>query len=149
DASADLRAGDPVVGANELERLAPCHRIRLELRRLVLGQAAQPAGRTRRNAGGHLLEEIRDRNIQHASQIEEAARPNPVGAALVLLHLLKGQANRLPELLLTHPEQGAAEPQAAADMNVDRIGVAHAGHATGWLSSTRHDLLNSLLQWGF
>jgi len=34
-----------------------------------------------------------------------------------------------PSFFLAHPEQGPAEPDAAADMDVDWIGVA-----LGWLS---------------
>src|SRR3546814_5572946 len=43
-----------------------------------------------------LLEEISDRHPQHPGEVEEAAREDAVGAALVLLDLLKGDAERAP-----------------------------------------------------
>src|SRR3546814_9444447 len=45
-------------------------------------------------------------------------------SALVLLHLLEGEADRLAELLLAHAEQRPPQPHPAADMNIDRIGPA-------------------------
>src|SRR3546814_7944641 len=54
----------------------------------------------------------------------QPARADPVGAALVLLHLLEGEADRLAELLLAHAAQRPPQPHPAADMNIDRIGPA-------------------------
>ncbi len=45
-----------------------------------------------RNLGRHFLEEELDRHVEYPRQIEKPARPNPVRAAFVLLHLLEGQA---------------------------------------------------------
>ena len=50
------------------------------------------------------------------------AGADAVGALLVFLHLLKGQAERVSELLLAHAQHHPAHAHPAADMLVDRIG---------------------------
>ncbi len=51
----------------------------------------------------------------------DAARPDAIGPLLVFLDLLEGQAYRRSELLLAHPEKGAALPHARPDVNVNRM----------------------------
>ena len=53
---------------------------------------------------------------------EQAARPDPVDALLVLLDLLEGQSELLAKLLLAHAEQHAAKAYPAADVHIDRVG---------------------------
>ncbi len=45
-----------------------------------------------------------------------------VGSLLVLLHLLKCQAERFAKFFLTHAQHNAAHSHTAADILVDRIG---------------------------
>jgi hypothetical protein len=51
----------------------------------------------------------------------QAARPHAVGAFLVFLNLLEGQAERLPKLFLAHSEHLPAHPDPAAHVFVDRV----------------------------
>jgi hypothetical protein len=53
----------------------------------------------------------------------QLAGADPVGAALVLLHLLEGQAQVLGQPLLTDAQDLSAHSDARPDMQVDRIGV--------------------------
>src|SRR5207237_8995723 len=64
---------------------------------------------------------------EHLGSREQPRGADPVGAAFVFLDLLEGQAERVGERLLVHPEQQAPRPDAGADMNIDRI--RHAGAA--------------------
>src|SRR5258707_14527350 len=86
---------DLVVGAHQLERLALDEGVLLLLeRRAGLPEALSAAARhraARKRVGRHFVEEIRHRHIQHLGELEEPARANTVGAALVLLDLLEGQ----------------------------------------------------------
>ena len=50
-----------------------------------------------------------------------AARTDAVGAALILLDLLKGQSNRRSELLLAHAKKGTALAHTRTDMDVHRM----------------------------
>src|SRR3546814_20292744 len=95
---------------------------------LLLGQRAPPALVLRRRAGrhlvGHLVEEEVDGHVEHPRQVEQSARADPVSAAFVLLHLLKGEADGLSELFLAHTEQRPPQADPAAHMNIYRIGTA-------------------------
>ena len=51
----------------------------------------------------------------------QPAGADPIGASLVFLHLLKGQSDRLAEFFLAQAEHVAAEPDARADMDIDRV----------------------------
>src|SRR6185437_7752690 len=75
-----------------------------------------------------------DRHIEDAAQLVEPAGADAVRAALVFLHLLEGEADRLAELLLAHAETGAAQPHAPADMHVDgmRMIGAMAARVPAW-----------------
>jgi hypothetical protein len=52
----------------------------------------------------------------------QPARSDAVGAFLVFLHLLKGEAQCVAELFLAHRQHHAAHAHAAADVLVDRVG---------------------------
>src|SRR5437870_3190273 len=51
----------------------------------------------------------------------QAASSDAVGASLVFLHLLKGQADRLPELFLAQAKHIPAQPHAGTDVDIDRL----------------------------
>ena len=72
----------------------------------------------------HVVEKERHRHIEDLAELEQARGADAVDAALVFLDLLEGQAEALAEPLLAHAEQGTAQPQALADMDVDRVGLA-------------------------
>jgi hypothetical protein len=66
-------------------------------------------------------EEEGDRNVQHATEIMQPAGTDPIGASLVFLNLLKGQSDRLSKLFLAEAKHVSAEPDAVADMDIDRV----------------------------
>ena len=82
-----------------------------------LGKAAH---RRRAHRVG-IVEKERYRHVQHPAQLVQPARPDPVRAALVFLHLLKGQPDRLAELFLAEAEHVAAQPQPRPDPDIDRV----------------------------
>src|SRR5580765_7963673 len=93
DALAYAALANLVVGAHQLERLALDQRILFLLeRRGSLAETALAAATRHRPAGervgGHLVEEIRYRHVEHLGELEQAAGADAVGAALVLLDLL-------------------------------------------------------------
>ena len=51
----------------------------------------------------------------------KAAGSHAIGASLVFLDLLKGQADRLPELFLAQAKHVPAQPHAGTDVDVDRV----------------------------
>jgi hypothetical protein len=51
----------------------------------------------------------------------QPAGADPIGASLVFLDLLKGQSDRLSKLFLAEAEHVSAEPNAGADMDIDRV----------------------------
>ncbi len=59
----------------------------------MLPLTGSSARRARRNHARHVLEEELDRHVEHARQIVQPARPNPVRSVFVLLHLLEGEPN--------------------------------------------------------
>src|SRR5450830_184063 len=59
------------------------------------------------------------RMLEHLLQ---PARTDAVGALLVFLHLLKGQAEGVAELFLTHAQHHPPHAHARAHMLIDRIG---------------------------
>src|ERR1051325_11089255 len=60
-------------------------------------------------------------NIEYPAQLPQSAGADPVGGALIFLHLLKGETEFSPEFLLTHPEHLAPQTDARADMHIDRM----------------------------
>ena len=79
---------------------------------------------TRLQIFGQVVEEERDRNVEDAAEFVEPTRPDAIGATFVFLDLLKGETHGVAELFLAHPEQGAAQPDPAANVNVNWIGDA-------------------------
>src|ERR1700676_2354200 len=49
----------------------------------------------------------------------KGARTDPVGASLVFLDLLEGEAEFLGQLLLAHAQLAAAQPHARTDIDID------------------------------
>jgi hypothetical protein len=49
----------------------------------------------------------------------QPARADPVGAFLVLLNLLEGDAEQLAQALLAHADQGSPHADALSDVLVD------------------------------
>ena len=109
---------DRVIGVDEFDRFASAQRIGVERLGRRLGEAARDRRRAHRI---HVVEEERHRHIEDPAQFMQPARADAVGAALVFLHLLKGQADRLAELLLAQPEHVAAQPDPGTDLHVDRV----------------------------
>ena len=72
--------------------------------------------------------------LQHAGDVLQAAGTDAVGALLVFLNLLEGDAEVLTELFLTHPEHHAAQSNPAPDVDIDRV----------WLLLVRHSSAASL-----
>src|SRR5258708_39580239 len=112
-----------VVGAHQLERLALDEGVLLLLeRRAGLTEALSAAARhraARKCVGRHFVEEIRHRHIQHLGELEEPARANTVGTALVLLDLLESKPDSGAQLLLAHAQKGATLPHARADVDIN------------------------------
>src|SRR5437762_5978692 len=75
---------------------------------------------------GFCREKIGERRPQDCGDFPQPRGADPVGAALVFLHLLKGQAKLSAELLLTHVEIDAPGADSAADMDIDRVRHASA-----------------------
>src|SRR5260370_30629794 len=117
-AAAHGRIVDRVIGLDQFDRLAPAQRIGLEGLRRRLGKACRDRRRAYRIG---VVEKERHRHIQHLAQLIEPAGADAVGAAFVFLHLLKGQADRLAELLLREAEHVAAQPNPGPDLDVDRV----------------------------
>ena len=61
---------------------------------------------------------------KNVGKFVKSARANSVNALFLLLHLLKGQAETIAQLLLAHSEQNTADPDSRTDLNVDRIRFA-------------------------
>jgi len=61
------------------------------------------------------------RNVERPRDLLQPARPDPIRALLVFLHLLKGQAERISELFLAHAEHDTAHAHPTTDMPVDRV----------------------------
>src|SRR5579862_8353202 len=74
------------------------------------------------------LEEERDRHLKDIRNMLQPAGADAVGAFLVFLDLLKGQAERVAEFFLAHREHHPAHAHAAADMFVDRIRRLFGNH---------------------
>ena len=51
----------------------------------------------------------------------QTAGSDAIGASLVFLHLLKGQADRLPELFLAQAKHIPAQSHAGTDVDIDRV----------------------------
>lgn len=108
EGAAERRRLDLVEMADELEMLAPKG-----------GEGAAATG------GGFLRETVEERAYRCAERpgdmCQHAGR-DAVGAALVFLDLLEGDADRDGERLLGHADERALRADAQGDLQVDRIG---------------------------
>ena len=57
---------------------------------------------------------------ERRDDVLQAREADPVGAALVFLHLLEGQPQRVPQPFLRHPQQRPPQPHTRPDMNINR-----------------------------
>src|SRR5471030_511984 len=116
---------DLVVGPHQLERLALDQGVFFLLERgRGLAETFFTAARhrpARQGIGGHFVEKVGDRHVQHLREFEEPARSDAVGAALVLLNLLEGETDGCPELLLAHAEKSTPLAHTRTHMNIDRM----------------------------
>src|SRR5260370_13576652 len=123
DALAHPRLADLVVGPHQLQRLALDQRILLLLeRRAGLAEALAPATRHRpagQRVGRHLVEEVGHRHIQDLGKFVEPARTDAVGAALILLNLLKREADSITNGRLAHTEQRASLSPPPSNMIIN------------------------------
>ena len=116
-ATAQGRIVDPVIGADQFDRLAPAQRIGVEGFGSGFGKAC---GDRRRSHRIHVVEEEMKPGRPEPGSDHEAAGSDAVGASLIFLDLLKGQADRPPELFLAQAEHVAAQPHAGTDVDIDR-----------------------------
>jgi hypothetical protein len=68
----------------------------------------------------------------------QSARPDAVRARLVLVHLLKGNAERIGQLLLADGEHHPPHAHPAANVRVNGVWSLDGGH---WLSPPTKELL--------
>jgi len=76
---------------------------------------------------GRAFEEERYGHLQDVGDLLQSARPDAVGAFLVFLHLLEGEAERITQFFLAHCEHHAAHAHPAANMLVDGVGSLFCG----------------------
>ena len=79
---------------------------------------------------GRVLEEEGHRHIEDAGDMLEPAGTDAVGAFFVLLDLLECDPETLAQLFLAHAKHHAAQPDAAADVNINGIRRLLPGHCT-------------------
>jgi hypothetical protein len=60
-------------------------------------------------------------DAEHTRDLLQPTRPDPICALLVFLDLLKGQAERLTELLLAHLHHHATHAHTTADVAIDLV----------------------------
>ena len=115
------------VGVVDLDnRRGPVRRVS----RLCIGSASkaswvafsEPAERRRAHRVGSSSKKNDTGTSRTRAQLVQPAGADAIGAALVFLHLLKGQADRLAELFLAQAQHVAPQPHARADMDIDRVG---------------------------
>src|SRR5665213_1915901 len=107
-----LGVADGAVGTDEFD-LAP--------REAVLGER-RGVGRRGRRGRFEAFEEIGDRLLQQLRELEEATCRDADFALLVFLHDLEAHAEVLADAGLRPAGELAAQAQALADMQIDRIG---------------------------
>src|SRR5690606_861861 len=123
DPAPHLGVADAGEGAVEQEALRARQEVDAIGRLAVLGEALL------RRPPRRALEEVGDGNLEDRGDGLEAAGADAVGALLVFLDLLEGDAEMLAELFLTHADHVAPQADAATDMDVDRIRLLLAlGH---------------------
>src|SRR5579864_1727234 len=108
-----------IIGVDQIDGFAAAQRIGVERLGRRLGKAARDRRRPHRV---HIVKEERDRHIENAAQLMQPAGADAIGAALVFLHLLEGQADRRAKLFLAEPKHIAAQANPGSDLYVDRVG---------------------------
>ena len=81
----------------------------------------------------HVFVEKVYRYVQHLADVPQVAGADAVVAAFVFLDLLQSQPQQGSELCLRIAEQGSAQTDAVADVDVDRIGLPAWGAAAAGL----------------
>ncbi len=133
DALAHARLADLVVGAHQFERLALDQRILLLLERgRLFAQIDHVAATARSRLAGclpgrrrHLIEEVGDGHVEHLGELVQPAGADAIRPLLVLLDLLKREADGVTDSGLAHAEQATALANASADMNINRMASCH------------------------
>src|SRR5438128_10210070 len=100
---------DRIKGLDEFDRLTLAQRIGFERLRRWFGETDGVGGAERRIDA--VVKEP-DGDIQHPAELMQSAGADAVCRALVFLYLLKSEPKFCRELLLTHPQHVAAQPDA-------------------------------------
>ena len=108
DAAAQLVAGKLGKGLEHLHRIGRDQ----EIGHHRAGDRAVAAGR-------RIVEEVADWNLQNAGDLRQAARSDPVGAFLVFLNLLKGDADRIAQFGLGNAFRHTKDTNVLPDELVD------------------------------
>jgi hypothetical protein len=118
DAPPQLGVADPHEGLGECQTVRGGEKVGDISRRGCFSHSFRPpcARDVRRT-----IEKERDRHLQYLRDLLKSAGTNAIGALLILLNLLKGEAERVAQLLLTHAQHHPAHAHPAADVLVDRI----------------------------
>ena len=95
-AAANERVSNAIIGVDDFDGFAPTQRIGLEGFRGRFGKAARDGWGAH---GIHVVEKKRDGDVEHPGKIVQSAGADAIGAAFIFLNLLKGEADRLAELL--------------------------------------------------
>ena len=92
----------------------------------------------RRRAARSTFEEVRHRDAQKARRFLQSASADAVLAAFVFLDLLEGDAEVPTELRLAEAHHHAKGAYAAADIDVDRIGMTVSHSSSPRASKNAH-----------
>ena len=80
-----------------------------------------------------------NRSVQNSGNFLKTACTNAVGPFFVFLDLLKGNSQGIAQFFLAHSDHGAAQSDAAANMNINWIGFSFFGsHNCLFLRLLRH-----------
>src|SRR5450759_5436114 len=128
DAAPELGVGDARERTGQRQALGGRQKIGNVGRRSSFGEAPGVRG-----AAGASLEQKRYRHLKYFGDLLDAACTDPVGALLVFLNLLEGEAQCFAELLLAHAQHDAAHAHTTADIFVNRVGLfdRHLQHSLG------------------
>jgi len=65
--------------------------------------------------------EVTNVDTQDVCNLEKTTGANSVNSSLVLLNLLEGKPEKLPQLLLAHSNKHSPQPDLISDMRVNRV----------------------------
>lgn len=115
------------IGTDQLKGFGPLHRIAAE-RLTVLGQPFVATGTGCWPFAGcfrtDVFEEIRDRTIENAGDVEQTTRTDSIVPALVFLDLLERYSDIAGQLFLADMKERTSQLDPFADMYVNRIRTA-------------------------